>query len=102
MSKSCSETRSISLPALPRARRPRSCRRRWPHSEDGPGDLGHHPARRRVLDAAPRNRRLLARPSRVWVEDGETFAEAAAGELREETGLEAPVVDVRMPQGYRV
>ena len=36
------------------------------------------------------------------VEVGETFAEAAARELREETGLEAPVVDVRMPQGYRV
>ena len=36
------------------------------------------------------------------VEDGETFAEVAARELREETGLEAPVVDVRMPQGYRV
>ena len=36
------------------------------------------------------------------VEDGETFAEAAVRELREETGLDAPVVDVRMPQGYRV
>ncbi|TMD52024.1 MAG: NUDIX domain-containing protein [Chloroflexi bacterium] len=36
------------------------------------------------------------------VEDGETFAEAAARELREETALDAPVVDVRMPQGYRV
>jgi 8-oxo-dGTP diphosphatase len=36
------------------------------------------------------------------VEEGETFGEAAARELREETGLEAAVTDVRMPQRYRV
>lgn len=36
------------------------------------------------------------------VEEGETFAEAAARELREETGLDAAVVDVRMRQSYRV
>ena len=36
------------------------------------------------------------------VEEDETFAEAAACELREETGLGAAVVDVRMRQRYRV
>jgi 8-oxo-dGTP pyrophosphatase MutT (NUDIX family) len=36
------------------------------------------------------------------VEDGETFAAAAARELREETGLETNVTDVRMRQRYRV
>lgn len=36
------------------------------------------------------------------VEAGETFAGAAARELREETGLEAAVVDLRMSQSYKV
>ena len=36
------------------------------------------------------------------VEEGETFAEAASRELREETGLDAAVIDVRTPQTYRV
>jgi len=36
------------------------------------------------------------------VEEGETFAEAAARELREETGVEAHVVDVGVQQSYRV
>ena len=36
------------------------------------------------------------------VETGETFAAAARRELREETGLDAAVIDVRMAQTYRV
>jgi 8-oxo-dGTP pyrophosphatase MutT (NUDIX family) len=36
------------------------------------------------------------------VEEGETFAGAAARELAEETGLDATPVDLEMPQGYGV
>jgi 8-oxo-dGTP pyrophosphatase MutT (NUDIX family) len=36
------------------------------------------------------------------VEDDETFREAAARELREETGLDATVIDLAIPQSYRV
>jgi 8-oxo-dGTP diphosphatase len=36
------------------------------------------------------------------VEEGETFAAAAARELREETGLDATVIDLGMRQSYRV
>ena len=36
------------------------------------------------------------------VEEGETFARAAARELREETGLDATVTDLAIRQSYRV
>ena len=36
------------------------------------------------------------------VETGETFAAAARRELREETGLDAEVTDLEMPQSYAV
>jgi dATP pyrophosphohydrolase len=36
------------------------------------------------------------------VEEGETFVGAAARELREETSLDAALIDLKMPQGYRV
>ena len=36
------------------------------------------------------------------VEDGESFAEAARRELREETGLDTPIADLGMRQRYRV
>ena len=36
------------------------------------------------------------------VEDGETFAKAAARELREETGLASSVAEVGLRQSYRV
>lgn len=36
------------------------------------------------------------------VEEGETFAGAAVRELVEETGLDASLVDLQTPQGYRV
>jgi 8-oxo-dGTP pyrophosphatase MutT (NUDIX family) len=36
------------------------------------------------------------------VEDGETFAAAAVRELAEETGLKTTLVDLEMPQAYRV
>ena len=36
------------------------------------------------------------------MEAGESFAEAAARELLEETGLAASVVDLEFPQSYRV
>jgi dATP pyrophosphohydrolase len=54
------------------------------------------------------DRFLIARrvPQGVWnviagqVEDGETFAAAAARELMEESGLSGTLVDVKMPQTY--
>jgi len=36
------------------------------------------------------------------VEEGEEFAAAAARELREETGLDATLTDLAMPQSYRI
>ena len=36
------------------------------------------------------------------VEEGETFAEAAARELREETGFDASLIDVGIRQSYQV
>ena len=36
------------------------------------------------------------------VEEGETFAEAAARELREETGLDVALIDVGLRQTYKV
>jgi len=36
------------------------------------------------------------------IEDGESFADGAARELMEEAGLEAPLVDLGIPQSYTV
>jgi 8-oxo-dGTP pyrophosphatase MutT (NUDIX family) len=36
------------------------------------------------------------------IEDGESYADGAARELLEETGLVAPLVDLTMPQPYEV